>query len=1046
MMNKYKIILIIFLSVFGFVNMKAQKGGMKISGTVVSSYGNRPLSDAVITLSGMDETVTCDSIGRFVVENVPAKTRVSVWCPGFYTKEEPVAGRGYLHIVLIPEDMKGYTDQVTLPSVGIVKQTVKQTNLTSVHKGELNLNMTDVEQGFRNIPGLALISKGGLSIEGHYFNLRGANTMVANATPLIVVNGIPYMPDMNESGIIGGYSKNIFSVLNVQDIENITVLKGADAALYGSMGSNGVIMIETDKATDLDTKVEFIGQYGLSWNNATLPVLGVNDYKSLMGNIALTKYEDMSDALTAFPFLKEDPDYYYNYLYNNNTDWQDLIYKNAFVTDNVLKIKGGDAIARYDFSIGVKNKQGVVEETNSTKYYARMNADVNLSKKVKLLSTISFGYTNNRVAEQGMVLETNPILTALRKGPLFSPYNKDSENNLLPDFASIRDTDGNLIENNSVSNPLSVVNDVEMKQHAYDVLMNAGLVYTINGNWNLRANFGLNYNLNQEDAFVPGMSITTIMPLEAQLAKNTIRSAEGTTLNTYYALELGYQKVLANIHTISAAAGGQVAMNSVDYNAGSGWNTANDYYKTLNNVQAIGRSYFGYINKWNWMNYHLSAKYNYNHQLFAGINLSADGSSAIGADAARMQVYPAVNVAWSVSNSLLKNLSQLDNLNLRAEYVMTGNSRFASTIGEYYYLNRVFKGLSGLVRAGIPNTKITPELTNTFNVGVDFAMLNNRVMLTVDYFNSKSSDLVMPAEISSVYGTNYMYRNLGEVTNRGFEIGAQIGLIQNRDLKWYIGGTFSTCENEVKSLGGETDMVLSMSDGSAVISKVGQPLYSFYGYQTDGVFATDAAVEEAGKDGKALTNAIGVPFAAGDMHFVDQNNDGKIDEEDRVNLGNALPDFYGTFYTSVQYKGLEVSATFGYSKGNKMYNAVRRTMESMSDFSNQLTSVSRRWMADGQITDIPRAAYGDPMENNRFSDRWIEDASYLKLKELMVSYKFKLFGGTTVFVAAENLFTATDYLGLDPETMYSYDSSMRGFDYGKIANPTSVKFGFKVQF
>ena len=250
----------------------------------------------------------------------------------------------------------------------------------------------------------------------------------------------------------------------------------------------------------------------------------------------------------------------------------------------------------------------------------------------------------------------------------------------------------------------------------------------------------------------------------------------------------------------------------------------------------------------------------------------------------------------------------------------------------------------------------------------------------------------------------------------------------------------------MKSVGGENSMILSMSDGSAVISEVGQPLYSFYGYQTDGVFATDDAVVAAGKDGQALTNAIGVAFAAGDMRFVDQNGDGKIDKEDRVNLGNALPDFYGTFYTNFQYTGLAVSAVFGYSKGNKMYNAVRRTMESMSDFSNQLTSVTRRWMYEGQITDIPRAVYGDPMENSRFSDRWIEDASYLKLKELMVSYKFNLFAGTTVFVAAENLFTATKYLGMDPETMYSYDSSMRGFDYGKIASPRTVKLGFKVQF
>lgn len=1045
-MNKYKIILIILLSVLGFANARAQKEGMKVSGTVVSSYGNKPLADAVITLSGMDKTITCDSIGRFVINNVSSKASMSIWCPGFYTKEEPIAGRKELHIVLIPEDMQGYTDKVILPFAGAVTQKMKRTNTTSINKNALSLNMTEVEQGLRNIPGLEVISKGGQSNEGSFFSLRGANTMVGDASPLIVVNGVPYMPDMNESGIIGGYSKNILSILNVQDIENITVLKGADAAMYGSMGSNGVIMIETDKAVDLNTKVEFIGQYGVSWNNATLPVLGVDDYKSLMGNIALTKYEDMSDALAAFPFLKEDPDYYYNYLYNNNTDWQDQIYGNAFVTDNVLKIKGGDAIAKYDFSIGVKNKQGIVENSNATKYYARMNADVNLSKKVKLFSTISFGYTNNRVSEQGIVPETNPILTALRKGPLFSPYNKDKNNNLLPDYASIRDADGNLIENNSVSNPLSVVNDVEMKQHAYDVLMNAGLHYQINDNWSVKGIFGLNYNLNQEDAFIPGSSTTTIMPLQNQLAKSTIRSAEGTTLNTYYALTVGYNKILADVHTISASANGQIAMNNIDYNAGTGINTPNDYYKTLNNVQAIGKNYFGYINKWNWMNYGVAAKYNYNNQLYAGVNVAVDGSSSVGADAARMHAYPAVNVAWNVKNTLLKNLSQLNNLNLRAEYVMTGNSRFASNIGQYYYLNRVFKGLSGLVRAGVPNTEITPELTNTFNLGLDVALLSNRVMLTLDYYNSKSSDLIMPVSISSVFGTDWMYRNTGEVSNQGVEIGAQIGLIQNRDLKWYIGGTLSTGKSEVKSLGSESEIALTMSDGSAVISRVGQPLYAFYGYQTNGVFATDAAVAEAGKEGNALTNAIGVPFAAGDVSFVDQNNDGKIDESDRVALGDAFPDFYGNFYTTVQYKGFELSVTFGYSKGNKMYNAVRRTMESMSDFSNQLSSVSRRWMAEGQVTDIPRAVFGDPMENNRFSDRWIEDASYLKLKELMVSYKFKLFAGTTVFVAAENLFTATDYLGLDPETMYSYDSSMRGFDYGKLANPTTVKVGFKVQF
>lgn len=230
-------------------------------------------------------------------------------------------------------------------------------------------------------------------------------------------------------------------------------------------------------------------------------------------------------------------------------------------------------------------------------------------------------------------------------------------------------------------------------------------------------------------------------------------------MNTYYALNLSYLKKIAHIHTIAASLGGQIAMNSIDYNAGSGYNTANDYYKTLNNVQSIGRNYFGYINKWNWMNYNASVKYNYNNQFFAGANLAADGSSAVGADAARIYLYPAVNAAWNIRNTLFKNVTFLNDVNLRTEYVMTGNSRFASSIGEYYYLNRVFKGLSGLVRAGIPSVKITPERTNTWNLGLDVAMFNNRLTFSLDYFDSRSKDLIMPVTISSVYGTDCMYRN-----------------------------------------------------------------------------------------------------------------------------------------------------------------------------------------------------------------------------------------------------------------------------------------------
>ncbi len=1020
---------------------------VKLEGTVVDPYDNAPIEGAVISFSEREKSVKTDKNGHFEIQMKSLKGEISVWYPGYYTNIQPIANRSKMKFVMVPQDKLGYSENMILPLKGSTNIRHKQTNLAAIQKSNVNLNKIDVDQSFTTIPGLQVIGKSGMPGEGNYFSIRGANSLTANSTPLIVINGVPYMPDMNESPTIGGFSQNALGAMNAHDIENITVLKGADATMYGSLGSNGVILIETDKAVDLDTKVEFIGQYGVDMNQATFPVMGVNDYKGYISNVALTKYSDMADVLTLFPYLVDDPTYYYKYKYNNNTDWQKEIYSPGFTTDNVLKIKGGDAIAKYDVSLGYQSKSGQLKGTSYSKFYTRLGADVNLNRQISLFSTISMAYINNQVQEQGMIEETNPLLTALKKAPLFSPYEKDVDNNLLPDLAAIRDAEGNLIVNNMVSNPLAVVNSVDMKEHQYDVQMNFGLNYKITDAFNVKGIVGLYYNRNYQSAFVPGISEQTIMPLDDQVAENTIKAGQGETFNMYFNLNANYEKTYNEVHVVKASLGAQVAMNKSEYDGGKGINSSSDFYKTLNYVSTTGgRSFYGYNELWNWMNYNLSTQYIYNDQIAAGINLSMDASSSTGPDACRYQLYPAFNVAWYAKNSLFKDVDLINNLTLRAEYVTTGNSRFSSSLSKYYYFNKVFRQLSGLTRAGIPNTDIVPELNRTLGVGADLSLWNNRLDLTLDYYYTKNSNLIMPRSISSAFGVNYFYDNVATAKNTGVEAGLQLAVVQTKDWKWYVGGTISMNKNEITDMDGESNLVLEMNDGSAIVSEVGKPLYSFYGYQTKGVLSTSAEAETAGKNGQPLTNVAGTAFEAGDMHFVDQNNDGVIDDRDRVNLGSAAPDFYGNLFTSLQYKGFELSATFAYSKGNKMYNAVRRSMESMKDFTNQFISVNNRWTSEGQVTTMPRATYGDPMENARFSDRWIEDASYLKLKELMLSYKFNFLAGTTVFVSGENLFTITDYLGLDPETMYSYDSSMRGFDYAKIALPRSVKLGFKLQF
>ncbi len=1039
-MNKNKILALSIALIFSFMAGFAQRSSQKLEGIVLEPYNNNPISGAVVSVSGLTTSVKTDSLGKFSVNLNSLKGEISVWYPGYYTNVQPIDSRSNLKVILIPEEKSGYSETMLLPFKGLTNIREKQTNLFSIQKNDIKLSEDNVEQALAKIPGMEVIGKSGMPGEGSYFNLRGTNSITANTSPLIVINGVPYMPDMNESGIIGGFSSDILNSINPKDIQNITVLKGSEASMYGSLGSNGVIMIETEKAVDLDTKVEFNTQFGVDMNQSTLPVMGVTDYKSYIGNVALTKYDDMANVLTLFPYLVDDQTYYYKYLYNNNTDWQSLIYAPGFTTDNVLKIKGGDAIAKYAVSIGYKNKGGQMKGTNFSKYYASLNSDVNLSRKVTFSSSISMSYLDYTVQEQGMLPETNPILAAMKKGPLFSPYTKDADNNLLPDYASIHDMDGNLVENNMVSNPLALVNTVSGNQHNYDIRINAGLNYKINDNFSVNGIMGLYYNFSRQNMFVPGVTEQSIMPLFYKLANNTVRSAEGFTYNTYFNVNANYNKTFDDIHKVMASVGAQIAMNYSEYDAGTGYNTANDFYKTLGYVTSSSRNYFGYNDAWNWMNYDANVQYIYNQQIAVGATASFDASSSTGPSANLFQVYPSINATWMSKNSVLRDVDLINKLNVRAEYATTGNSRFSSSLSKYYYINKVYRELSGLTLAGIPNTEIVPELNQTLNLGIDLSMINNRLDITADVYSTTNSNLIIPVSVSAAYGTDYLYKNDAKALNTGFEIGAQYTLIQSKDLKWYVGGTISSNANKIKSLGNQTKMIMEMSDGSAIVSEVGQPLYSFYGYQTKGVFSTTQEATTAG-----LKNAAGNSFSAGDIYFVDQNHDNIIDDRDRVNLGNANPSIFGNFNTTFQYKNFELSAIFGYSVGNKMYNAVRRNMESMSDFSNQLISANRRWMSEGQVTSIPRAYYGDPMGNNSFSDRWIEDASYLKLKELSLSYKFNFMAGSTVYISGENLFTVTKYLGLDPETMYSYDSSLRGFDYAKIPLPLSFKIGFNVK-
>lgn len=1014
----------------------------------VQSTDQSPVADAVITLPG-HESVRSSQDGSFELKEVEATGHLTVWATGFYVQTLPLKGQTELQIQLIPEDKYKYNETLVLPfrtETG-TNEGISSSNLS---KKDFALGSMSIDKALKGeVAGLQVTQKSGMTGEGAYFNLRGLRSLVSDNAPLIVLNGVPFLPNKNESRLISGYSRSVFQALNINDIQNITVLKGAEAALYGSMGSNGVIMIETDGAAsdDLNTKISYFAQVGVNWNSKQMPLMKNQEYKSYLSDIGMTYYNNMETFFGEFPFLT-DPNNIYSYLYDNSTDWQNVISGNSLVTDHLFRVEGGDAIAKYDISLGYTRDEGTLLNTASSRYHTQINTNVLVSQKFEIATTVGLAYLNGSYQEQGMNAATNPMLAAYQKAPLLSPFKSDINGNELATYSSYYFGASNNMDF-AGSNPLALVETLTSGNRQYDVSAKVALTYKPTNDLSFNANVGLYYNYDQENMFIPGINNKDIMPIYDQYgqASNTVRVGVAETFNMYVGLNGAYKKTLDERNRLDANAGFQMITTSNEFDAGSGRNTPNDFYQTLGDVNAVGRYFFGYIDVWNWMSYYARVAHTYDDVLRTSVNVSIDGASSTGADAPQFGVFPSLSMTYMAKNAgWLSGVDAINTFNLRAEYGLTGNSRYSSKYGKYYYTSRPYQGISGIIRANVPNTELEWEKNAQFDLGMDVSMLNNRVDVSLGYYNSQSTDVLMISPNSSVYGTGVYYSNDAAISSDGVELSVNVTPIQTKDFRWVLGGNVAKANNSVKSLGGVQETLITLSDDAQLITRVGEDPYAFYGYETNGVFATTDEAVAAN-----MKNLNGLTYSAGDVRYVDQNNDGYINEEDRVILGSASPDLLGGVFNRFQYKQFALDVNLAFSIGNEAYNAVRRSMESSSDFSNQSRAVNRRWTMEGQITDMPKASWGDVIGNNDFSDRWIEDASYVKLRDVTLSYSFNkpvwnFFQSGVLFVTGENLLTFTNYLGMDPEFSYSYSDALQGIDYAKVALPKTVKVGVNLKF
>ena len=1024
----------------------------------VKAVNGQPVSGAIVTIVGEKNSVVTDDNGAFSLETADQDAIVTVKADGFYERTLPLRllkkknGDDAFQVTLTPQQEALY-DGKAETAYGALSRDERPVTVSGVQTKDFSQKLAVAAATRDQLTGLQVVEKSGMPGEGTYMNIRGIHSFVADNAPLIVINGVPYFGQRELSGIINGYSRDMLFGYSPKDIRSITVLKGADAAMYGSLGSNGVVMIETQQATsdNLDTRISFSGQYGINFKGSTLPMMDATQYRGYLAAVGMTKYPSFSALTADYPFLENGINLN-SYLFNENTDWMKEITRNGFQTENIFRVEGGDEIAKYNISFGYTGNNGTLRNTKSDRYHTLISSDVMVSRKIDITANVGLAYVNSDLLHQGMVPEVNPILAAQRSMPQVSPYAKQTDGSLLSTYAKYDAWQVNSIPYtayNNVSNPLALVNTAEGTDKIYDANAQLGLNYKFNDFLKLSALVGIYYNYTEETMFIPGVSNQAIIPQLYGTGKNQVSNGVvRQTMNTYQ-LQGDYHRTFNKVHELNALATARLMRRNVEYDWSSGYNTANDYQTTLDNTNDEKTS-TGDNLEWNYMGYSLHADYTWNRLVRAQAGLAVDGTSVSGDDAARFGFFPSAGITFLAANTgALPSL--FDRLNVTFEASMSGNSRFSSNYGKNYYVSGVFSeyGIGTITRANMPNTKLTWEKKRQLDLGFEASLLKGRLDLGVGVYAAENYDLLLNNGVSAVYGSTDYYENLGKITGQGLELSLRVAPIQTRDFDLVLAANLSTLKSTVKSLGGPSSYTIKYTgfngDDAQVLMAVDQKPYEFYGYQTDGIYTTTA---EALADG--YVNSSGEAFQAGDVRFVDQNGDHIIDANDRVALGSTMPTMFGGVNLMLRYKKITLDANFGYTLGNKVYNATRRDAESMETFYNQTTSVLNRWQVEGQQTSMPRASYGDVIGNNQFSDRWIEKGDYLKLRSLRLSYGFdKLFSfvrSGNVYVAAENLFTLTKYLGGDPEFAYSYDESLRGFDYAKVTLPLTVKIGFSLNF
>ena len=968
-----------------------------VQGVVKDQTGETVIGASVMEKGTTNGTITGID-GDFSLNMSPNGTLV-VSFVGYKTQEVQVKGQKQLQVVL-SEDAE-MLDEVVVIGYGTMKKSDLTGAVSSIGNKDIKdspvSNLGQAIQG--KISGVQIVDAGKPG-DNVSIKIRGLGS-INNCDPLVVIDGVP-----TDLGL---------SSLNMADVERLDVLKDASAtAIYGSRGANGVVMITTKRGTEGKGKLAVSANY--SFQNAT-------NVPSLLN---AAQYAELSNDMMVNSGRNPNPEWANPSELGAGTDWMDELLRTGVMQNYTVSYSGGNEKSHYYVSGGFLDQSGIVKSVNYRRFTFQSNSDAQVLKWLKFSNNITFSADTKKSGSYN-------IGDALKALPIYPVKNEDG---------SWSGPDGNSEWYGSTRNPIGPTELNKSQTDGYNFLANLTAELTFTKWLKFKSTFGYDAKFWFIDNFTPKYNWKPTPTEETSRYKSDNKSF--TYLWDNYFL---FDHTFAEKHRVGLMAGMSAQWNTNDYlNAQKNVFMFDNVHEMDNGEEmyAIG----GNETEWALLSYMARVNYSYEDRYLLTATIRRDGSSRFGKKH-RWGTFPSVSVAWRASQEkwFPKN-DYINDLKVRAGYGVTGSQ---ASVGNYSYLasynTSVYPfGISSgnqtaLVSSTLANPYIHWEEVAQTNIGFDASLFNSRVMFSFDAYLKETRDMLVKASIPITSGfedTTTTYTNAGKVRNQGIEMSLHT-INLTGELGWETNLTATYNKNKIKDLNSDVPYYINQINNSYVTMLAKDyPINVFYGYVTDGIFQNQSEVN---------IHAVQPGAEPGDIRFRDLNNDGVINDSDRTVIGNPNPSWLFSMNNSLSYKGFELSVFLQGIAGNKIYNANNIDNTGMAAAYNQTTDVLKRWQGEGTSNSMPRAVFGDPNQNTRVSDRFVENGSYLRLKNITLSYTFPKqwlqkaqIENARLSLSCENVATITGYSGFDPEV------GINGIDQNRYPISRTFSLGLNFNF